>query len=76
MTNTKQNDGGSAFPSTPTPDYPYSGSYGMSLRDWFAGMALQGELANNSDGAWLDSSAARCAKRCYLFADAMLEARK
>lgn len=55
---------------------------GMSLRDWFAGMALQGELAaqdvrNDGRGtgvlnaAELDSHA----KWCYLIADAMLRAR-
>jgi len=51
------NDGGPAFPIAPWRDYyestaedgsPYhdqhDGSPGMSLRDWFAGMAIQGLL--------------------------------
>ena len=38
-----KNDGGPAFPD---PTFVHSG---MSLRDWFAGMALQGALA-----AWDD----------------------
>lgn len=38
----KHDNGGQAFPSnTDTHQYP-----GMSLRDWFAGMALQGILSN------------------------------
>lgn len=46
-------EGGPAFPSDPKrlqiiPDgtAEHLGFYGMSLRDWFAGMALQGILAN------------------------------
>jgi hypothetical protein len=45
---------------------------GMSLRDYFAGQALAGLLANNetSNAAGLTSAQA------YIFADAMLAARK
>lgn len=41
-------------------------TYGMSLRDWFAGMALQsaGDLPARTLGAW-----------CYARADAMLKER-
>lgn len=42
---------------------------GMDLRDWFAGMALQGFLA--SDRRTPDVS-----KEAYRYADAMMEARK
>ena len=66
---TGPDDGGNAFPADATTNLF---SRGMSLRDWFAGKALQGMLANS--------------KRCgdviaftgdaYIFADAMLEARK
>ena len=45
----KQNDGGPAFPIPNASDmdgYVYAPqSEGMSLRDWFAGMALQGFLS-------------------------------
>ena len=48
---------------------------GLSIRDWFAGMALQGILAQP-----LDIEAAfnpkLCAQSSYEFADAMLAARK
>jgi hypothetical protein len=42
----KQNDGGAAFPSAVLFDQVIVDSPGMSLRDWFAGMALQGIMAN------------------------------
>lgn len=46
-------DGGPAFPRPPFVDATRTldirlGSEGMSLRDWFAGMALQGDLASES----------------------------
>lgn len=74
-------DGGSAFPaviksyvdladpSKIREDY-YSG---MTLRDWFAGMALN---ANLSCEAYKCDSQASAAKDAYEFADAMLKARK
>ena len=46
---------------------------GMTLRDWFAGMALQGMLAGRQNTASNDFVAD--ADECYLFADAMLKAR-
>lgn len=40
---TDRQDGGQAFPhGNPT----HGGDIGMTLRDWFAGMALQGLLAS------------------------------
>ena len=51
---------------------------GMTLRDWFAGMALQGELAN-SDRAYAENDngdVEYLGKRCYAFADAMLTERE
>ena len=68
-------DGGAAFPG-PRIDYaelslgPFSG---MSLRDWFAGMALQGVCTTQQ----YDWSPAELERRdtvevCYLLADAML----
>lgn len=53
---------------------------GMSLRDWFAGMALQGIIAHGSDAPLLDvANGSRGglieAKAAYIWADAMLNAR-
>jgi hypothetical protein len=66
-----------AFPSiTPDGDVTWI-SPGMTLRDWFAGQALAGFLANERinafDGAYTPKMAAEDA---YTAADAMLEARK
>ena len=52
---------------------------GMTLRDWFAGKALAGQLANprwpNADGV-LPASEEDCAAHwAYSFADAMLKER-
>ena len=50
---------------------------GMSLRDWFAGMALQGYLANpsvNADDLWSRSKEA-ASESHYQWADAMIKAR-
>lgn len=77
----KPNDGGPAFPFV-VPDVrdPESGAGisqgcaygGMTLRDWFAGQALMGLVAdpNNMSPAEQNGISA------YKFADAMLEARK
>ncbi len=61
---------------------------GMTLRDWFAGMALQGLLSrdtiketnNNNSAKWavmnpLDAQENQSA-RAYKYADAMIEERK
>lgn len=91
-------DGGPAFPGTlGTPGYGNSTwtigpngdticvehNQGLSLRDWFAGNALQGILASETQGDGLVPSAPlsemlerRAALAAYKFADAMLEARK
>ncbi len=65
---TTKSNGGPAFPA------PYdghgSGDPGMSLRDWFAGQALAGNLGN----PW-SSHEDSVASRCYKIADAMLKAR-
>tara|TARA_R110000868_G_scaffold71743_4_gene209810 strand:- start:716 stop:862 length:147 start_codon:yes stop_codon:yes gene_type:complete len=44
----------------------------MTLRDWFAGMALQGSLAGNRP----PMSYRDTARKAYEIADAMLTARK
>ena len=45
---------------------------GMDLRDWFAGMALQGMLSNNRNQGKLPDYA----HDSYCYADAMMEQRK
>lgn len=62
------NDGGPAFPNAPG----YEIYYGMTLRDYFAGKALQGTQAN-PDG-WTSNE--KCAAWCYQMADAMLAERE
>ena len=52
------------------------GYYDLTLRDWFAGLALAGMLADESgdgEGSYYPPKVA--AKRAYGFADAMLAAR-
>ena len=67
------NDGGRAFPGPPqftrdgSTQHFYEGSYGMSLRDWFAGQALASGKFTAIDGT---------AKRCYDQADAMIKERE
>ena len=54
---------------------------GMSLRDWYAGMALQGLMANSHRGVVKafsdhgDGADTAFAESAYAFADAMLKAR-
>ena len=48
---------------------------GMTLREWLAGMAMQGELANNAclgSGVSNDEDRARFAEWCFKMADAMI----
>ena len=73
------NDGGPAFP---VPEMHYGtdtkqrcDNQGMTLRDWFAGMALQGYLAgrnNCADENPMNFERARAASDCYRYADAMI----
>jgi len=65
--------GGEAFPSHPEAGVQrHFIARGMSLRDYFAAKAMQAELG---DGVAL-SAMSMLAKRAYIMADAMLEARK
>lgn len=66
----KINDGGPAFPRSAN-DCD-NGAPGMSLRDWFAGMAMQGSLSGRECA--LDAQMVGMAS--YAFADAMLKARE
>lgn len=52
-----------------------SQSGGMTLRDYFAAKAMQGELASQANGSeWVEID--RLAKYSYSIADEMLKARK
>lgn len=67
-------DGGPAFPVTPTDN---SGQIaptqlGMSLRDWFAGQALMGMLADHTSNPPRTATASLS----YALADAMLAERQ
>jgi len=74
MTDT-EDDGGPAFPlQSIGPEYP-PGYAGMSLRDWFAGQALAGILANPNHMIGT-TTYAQIGKDAYIFADAMLSAWK
>ena len=65
--------GGAAFPiSHSNEPGAYEAETGMSLRDWFAGQALAGLLADTN----VLGSAPEVANAAYRFADAMLAARK
>jgi hypothetical protein len=83
------NDGGSALPTAdayhPSGQIAY-GRKGMTLRDWFAGQALNGSLASqnpksfwafagNPDETNSDKAKKGIAVLCYEIADAMLKAR-
>ena len=80
-------DGGQAFPMPCGQfDFPGDGEYnyahsGMSLRDWFAGMAMQGDWAaqGNETGVFNMYDAPefleKQARHYYRMADAMLKAR-
>lgn len=88
----EKTDGGSAFPRDDLEFHGgnvVSGHYqsGMSLRDWFAGQALAGQIAACSRPDLLQVKLAHAekkglglhqmeAKAAYKAADAMLEARK
>lgn len=76
-------DGGNAFPAM----YPNAHNTGMTLRDWFAGMAIQSAYLAFRDGVAKNGislidfapesvDAAVIAEHAYSIADAMLAARK
>ncbi len=84
------NDGGPAFPYVQMSEatgQPINGCFnsGMTLRDWFAGQALAGLLANPTVREW-DAAASEqgdpdalvqvCALMTYKQADAMLSERE
>ncbi|MDR9813070.1 hypothetical protein RJJ64_22060 [Rhizobium hidalgonense] len=78
------NDGGHAFPHVVEPVIGNPGIYrsvtggGMSLRDYFAGQALVGQLAFSppDDPYNKFHKPEDVARMCFEFADAMIAARK
>jgi hypothetical protein len=83
----RRDDGGPAFPAEELHDsmarpgggfLHVHGSQGMTLRDYFAAKAMQGELAAQSaeTGEWMESALPALATRSYAIADAMLKARQ
>jgi hypothetical protein len=70
-------DGGPAWPNNDAHGCAYAG---MTLRDWFAGQALAGDMVEGTDGFWSSETSDKVlilrAKFLYRFADAMIEARK
>ena len=73
-----EKDGGPAFPQTTVVDPTGSwvtverGAVGLSLRDWFAGQAITGILADNEE---YGPTVQEAAETAYKIADAMLKAR-
>ena len=67
---TQDKTGGPAFPNSVQPDFQWAES-GMTLRDWFAGQALAGILANP---ARLDNLV-NTTEGAYTIADAMIKSR-
>ena len=68
-----ERDGGPAFPRVepPSGDEGYRAYFGMSLRDWFAGKAIEGcDPGNLTEEGMLGM-----VEGAYLLADAMLKER-
>ena len=76
MSDKEMDDGGPAFPQTFRGDEARAavdyGLGGMTLRDWFAGQALNGMLANQNR----EYDFGGAGKDAYAFADAMIAERK
>ena len=76
---TTKNTGGPAFPIPLNPGQSYQGQSpcdGMLLRDWFAGLAMQGLLAAQIHGFNDRPANGPFASMAYEMADAMLIARE
>ena len=72
---THRHDGGPAFPRPKLGDdcgRAFGQQDGMSLRDWFAGLAIQSILTSEEGGLAPKADACR---EAYQYADAMLAAR-
>jgi len=69
------NDGGMAFPTLFPEEHYGTGYRGMTLRDWFAGQALAGLLANPRED-YSGTTREDKAVESYRQSDAMLAARR
>lgn len=73
--------GGAAFPASGRPDMQFVAQEGMTLRDYLAAKAMQGDLASQSvslghiSNDASDESLVNRANFYYRMADAMLKAR-
>ena len=70
----KRNDGGPAFPCMAPENIHPAATSGMSLRDWFAGQALAGLVANPTNHLRFNSE--DDAEYVYKIADALLAERE
>ena len=76
MSQPMPNDGGPAFPSFQLHKLDEKmWQQGMTLRDWFAGMALQGILSSAMEHWDGSGDEQKFANISYQYADAMLKAR-
>lgn len=62
------------LPAFPSDAEAYGPTFGITIRDWFAGLAMQGELScqHPDVGEWMNDNLDQLAKRSYKIADAML----
>ncbi|MGG4689429.1 hypothetical protein [Providencia stuartii] len=73
--------GGAAFPASGHPDMQFVAQEGMSLRDYFAAKAMQGDLSSSDESLagygsqFTDAQLESFAAFYYRMADAMLKAR-
>lgn len=70
---TTKNDGGPAFPTVDANRAEDYGTYGMTIRDYFAGKAMAGPAVFNDEG--FKRTPEELAALAYQIADAMLAAR-
>ena len=71
------NSGGNAFPYCVwVGDHHNGHNTGMTLRQWFAGMALQGHLSNPATTEHPAFDRLSLSVECYATADAMIRAGK
>lgn len=73
----EKNNGGPAFPIPVTEgnhQNPWNISGGLSIRQYYAAQAMQGELAAQGDYyQWTKASSRDLASLCFRYADALIE---
>ena len=77
MKNSEIDDGGPIAPNMMTPAGPMDAVGGLTIRDWFAGMAIQGAAMyiNEHEDSY-ENTLKHLGESGYRIADAMLAARK